>query len=101
MIFRLGTARARVFIGLPQRLAGALVEVQHETRFIDLHPLCTIGRELLQDIGIDRENAIEQRKRIETLALAETQICDGAEQHGPCQRSHCLRLEEFVKRLDR
>ena len=62
--------RAReLFVCRAQRLAGRIVEIENETGFVELHPCGALRSKPLEQIDIDRQQAGEQRQRIEFTSL--------------------------------
>ena len=49
-------------VGLSQRVARRLVEIENEARLVDLHPFGAIGREPAQYVDIDRQQSAKQRQ---------------------------------------
>jgi hypothetical protein len=72
-------------IGLLQSLLCARIEIEHQTRLVDLHPVGATHSQLAQHFHVDRQQPVEQRKRIKAgvLALGELEESDGADQHRP------------------
>ena len=76
-------------------------EVERQDRLVDLHPLGAGRLERRQQLGIDRQHAVEQRQRIERcyLRFAEAQPGDRADQHRSGLDAEAPCLEEFVDHL--
>ena len=78
---RLGEPR----IGVAQRLAGRLIEIERQARLVHLHPLRPVGGEPTQHIHVDQRQIGGERHRIEgrVLAFPELQIRHGPEKNRP------------------
>ena len=62
MIFRLGSSRARIPIGLLKRAPLRIVEIEHQARLVELNPVgAGIGKPT-QHVDVNRQQTLEQRE---------------------------------------
>lgn len=72
----------------PLRRESGRGTVLHERRFVQLHPLGTRGAQVGQDLGVDGQQTVQQRQRLEVVrdtggGLGRQQVRDGSHQHRP------------------
>ena len=68
-----------------QGLLRRRIEIEHQARLVDLHPIGATLCELAQNLNVDRQQPVEQRNRLEALPLAfgQREEGDGTDQYRP------------------
>src|ERR1039458_5185208 len=75
-----------------------------EGALVELHPFGALGSEPLEEVGVDIEERVEERERVESRlggGPGQQQKGDRAEQDGLGDDPQCTRLEELVDGLGR
>ena len=88
-------------VGTFERVFPILRQIQHENRFIDLHPFDALRCQSLKHLAVYRQQPFEQFQLVEpiTLGLALPQISQRADQHRLDRMSQRLRFCDFLKQL--
>ena len=89
--------RVRALRGRAERCHGSRQRLAHERRLIELHPLRAGGLERAEHLGVDRDEVVQARQRVEALrrlvgGLGEGEERDGAHEHGAGAEAGLRRL---------
>ncbi len=95
--------RGQVAIGVAERFLGRVVQIERKDRLIDLDRRSPRRRQTPEDRGVDGQDSIQQRQRLEVgaLSLAQQQERHRPQEHRAGHDPQFLRLDEFVDRLRR
>src|SRR5205809_7879949 len=96
-------ALGQLAVRVQERGAFGLVAIEGKRRLVELDPGCAGLRQLAQDIGVHREQRVEQREPIEYIALrlGEQQERDRTDEYGPRVDAEGLRFLKLHHRLVR